>query len=67
MDKLAKMVREHFAEYPSSKIQKLCSTKDLVCRRIVENAGDNDFELPHRRDYGLSSDVSDEFEYYQCL
>jgi len=29
--------------------------------------GNHAYALPHHRDYGLSSDVSDEFEYYQCL
>ena len=26
--------------------------------------GNHAYALPHHRDYGLSSDVSDEFEYY---
>ena len=58
--------KKHFADYDSGKLQKLCSTKDIFCRRIAESQGDNDFVLPHNRDYGLSSDVSDEFEWYQC-
>ena len=63
LDALAKMVKQHFAEYDSRKLQKLCSTKDIFCRRIAEHHGDNDFVLPHHRDYGLSSEVSDEFEW----
>ena len=66
LGRIEKMVKQHFAEYDSRKLQKLCSTKDIFCRRIAEHHGDNDFVLPHHRDYGLSSEVSDEFEWYQC-
>ena len=34
---------------------------------LVQYDGGNALvDLPHHRDYGLSGDVSDEFEWYQC-
>ena len=34
---------------------------------LVQYDGGNALvDLPHHRDYGLSDDVSDEFEWYQC-
>ena len=35
--------------YPEGKVDDLCGMKTRVCAAIVENWGDNDFRLPHRK------------------
>ena len=42
-------IEEAFKEYPEGKVDGLCGMKTRVCVAIVENGGDNDFRLPHRK------------------
>ena len=38
-----------FKEDPEGKLDDLCAMKTRVCVAIVENEGDNNFRLPHRK------------------
>jgi len=42
-------IEEAFEEYPEEKLDNLCGMKSRVCACIVENEGQHDFRLPHRR------------------
>ena len=42
-------IEEAYEEYPDEKLEALCSMKTRVCACIVENEGQNDFRLPHRK------------------
>ena len=42
-------IEEAFEEYPEEKLDALCAMKTRVCVAIVENWGENDFVLPHRK------------------
>ena len=44
-----KQIEEAFKEYPEEKLDALCAMKTRVCVAIVENWGENDFRLPHRK------------------
>ena len=42
-------IEEAYEEYPEEKLEALCSMKTRVCACIVENEGQNDFRVPHRK------------------
>ena len=44
-----KQIEEAFKEYPEGKLDDLCGMKTRVCVVIVDNQGDNNFGLQHRR------------------
>ena len=49
MPTFIKQIEEAFEEYPEEKLDALCAMKTRVCVAIVENWGENDFVLPHRK------------------
>ena len=44
-----KQIEGAFEDYPEGKLDDLCGMKTRVCVAIVENQGDNNFGLPHKR------------------
>lgn len=42
-------IKEAYAEYPHAKLSDLAAMKSRVVQCIAENAGGNDFKLPHRK------------------
>ena len=49
MPTFIKQIEEAFKEYPEGKLDDLCGMKTRVCVVIVDNQGDNNFGLQHRR------------------
>ena len=49
MPMFIKQIEKAFKEYPKEKLDDLCAMKTRVCVAIVENEGDNNFRLPHRK------------------
>ena len=49
MPTFIKQIEKAFKEYPEEKLDDLCGMKTRVCAAIVENEGDNNFRLPHRK------------------
>ena len=42
-------IEEAFKEYSEGKLDDVCGLETRVCVAIVENEGDNNFRLPHRK------------------
>ena len=66
LDVLHEAVMKGWGEYPPEMLQKLDSTWHLVMRRMHDAGGDNSFDLPHHRDYGIKYEKPDEFERMEC-
>ena len=65
-DLIVAKVHEAFSEYDPAKLQKLEQTWQLILRRISEHDGDNDYVLPHSKDYGLSRVMPADFDLYDA-
>ena len=49
LDGLFKQVERAYKEYPAEKLTKLFETKMLIMEEIIKVKGDNDYQLPHKK------------------